>query len=91
MRCLMIAALAATGTLMLSFPAAAIPAGPLSGLSSSSDMLTYARLRRHSMRRSQRMNPGASFATKRTRGAPAGSTGGNGATGSYAAPSGQGH
>ena len=38
------------------------------------------------MQRTQRMYPGASFVRNTTRGAPAGSSGGNGTTGSYAAP-----
>ncbi|MGH1572847.1 hypothetical protein ACRAWG_21915 [Methylobacterium sp. P31] len=95
MRLLMLAALAAS-SVVLSLPAAAAPASPVAGLSSPSEMLTDVRMSRHHMRhhsmsRMHRGYPGASFVRKRTRGAPAGSNMGNGATGSVAAPSGQGH
>lgn len=95
MRYVMLAALAAS-SVILSHPAAATPASPVAGLSAPSDMLTnvrmrHHRIRRHSMWRTQRRYPGASFVRKRTRGAPAGSNLGNGATGSVAAPSGHGH
>lgn len=96
MRFLTLAVLAAAGSAILSLPAAAVPAGPVVGVSSPSDMLTTVRMRRHHMRyhsmsRMHRSYPGASFVRKRTPGAPAGSNMGNGATGSVAAPSGQGH
>jgi len=51
--------------------------------------MRHHRTRRPSMQRTQRMYPGASFVRNTTRGAPAGSSGGNGTTGSYAAPSGK--
>lgn len=94
MRIPSLTALAAVGLAILCLPAAAVPAGPVAGVSSQPDMLTQVRMRRHRMRRSsmqrtQRMYPGASFVRNTTRGAPAGSSGGNGTTGSYAAPSGK--
>ena len=94
MRVLVLAALAGVGLSVLAIPALAVPAGPVAGISSPSDMLTNVRMRRHrmhrrSMMRTQRKYPGASFARNTTRGAIAGSGGGNGATGSYAAPSGK--
>lgn len=96
MRFLMLAALAATGSIVAFLPADAAPARPIAVLSSPSDMLTTVRMRRHRMRRhfmsrSQRKYPGASFVRNKTPGAPAGSSGGNGTTGSTAAPSGGGH
>lgn len=94
MRILVLAALASVGLSVLALPASAVPAGPVAGVSSLSDMLTTVRMRRHHMRRhsmsrTQRRYPGASFARNKTPGAPAGSGGGNGTTGSYAAPSGR--
>ena len=94
MRTLFLAALAGVGLASLTFPAAAVPAGPVAGVSSPSDMLTNVRMRHHRMHRrmmsrTQRRYPGASFARNKTRGAIAGSGGGNGTTGSYAAPSGR--
>ncbi len=94
MRTMFLAALAGVGLASLTLPAAAVPAGPAAVITSSSDMLTTVRMRRHHMRRrmmsrTQRRYPGASFARNKTPGAPAGSGGGNGATGSYAAPSGK--
>lgn len=94
MRVLVLAALAGLGLGVLALPASAVPAGPMAGISSSSDMLTNVRMRRHRMRRhsmsrTQRRYPGASFARNKTPGAAAGSGGGNGVTGSYAAPSGR--
>ncbi|MCJ2067292.1 hypothetical protein MKK75_00455, partial [Methylobacterium sp. J-030] len=89
MRFLTLSVVAAIGTTILSLPAAAVPAAPVAGISSPSDMLTNVRMRRHHMRRrmmsrTQRRYPGASFARNKTPGAPAGSGGGNGVTGSYA-------
>ncbi|TXM98878.1 hypothetical protein FV242_27355 [Methylobacterium sp. WL64] len=94
MRMFVLAALAGCGFAGLILPASAVPAGPGAGVSSPSDMLTNVRMRRHrmhrrSMMRTQRKYPGASFVRNTTRGAPAGSSGGNGTTGSYAAPSGK--
>jgi hypothetical protein len=94
MRIPSLAALSAVGLAILCLPAAAVPAGPGAGASSPSDMFTPVRMRHHrtrrpSMQRTQRMYPGASFVRNTTRGAPAGSSGGNGTTGSYAAPSGK--
>jgi hypothetical protein len=99
MRNLTLAAFAAAGLAVLSLPAAAVPAGPALGISSSSDMLINVRMRHHHMRRhhmrrgmmsqTQRRYPGASFVRNKTRGAAAGSSMGNGTTGSYAAPSGK--
>ncbi|MCJ2089542.1 hypothetical protein MKK88_26655 [Methylobacterium sp. E-005] len=94
MRFLTLAVLAAAGSAVLSLPAAAVPAGPVAGVSSPSDMLTTVRAKRHRKKRammsnSQMMKPGASGVNNKTPGAPAGSGGGNGATGSNAAPSGK--
>lgn len=94
MRVLILATLAGVGLSVLALPAAAVPAGPVAGVSSPSDMLTNVRMRRHRMRRHsmsriQRRYPGASFARNKTPGAIAGSSSGNGVTGSYAAPSGR--
>ena len=94
MRVLVLAALAGVGLTVLALPAVAVPAGPVAGVSSLSDMLTNVRMRRHHTRRHsmsgiQRRYPGASFVRNKTPGAAAGSSGGNGVTGSYAAPSGR--
>ena len=94
MRILVIAALAGVGLGVLAVPASAVPAGPATGLSSPSDMLTDVRMRRHhvqrhSMSRVQRRYPGASFVRNKTPGSAGGSSRGNGVTGSYAAPSGR--
>ena len=94
MRVQVLAALAGLGLGALALPASAVPAGPMAGISAPSDMLTnvrmrHHRMRRHSMSRIQRRYPGASFARNKTPGAIAGSSGGNGVTGSYAAPSGR--
>ena len=94
MRMFVLAALAGCGLAGFVLPASAVPAGPAAGVSSPSDMFTNVRMRRHrmhrrSMMRTQRKYPGASFVRNTTRGAPAGSSGGNGTTGSYAAPSGK--
>lgn len=94
MRFLILAVLAAAGSAILSLPAAAVPAGPVVGIASPSDMVTSVRMKRHRKRRSmmsnsQMMKPGASGVNNKTPGAPAGSGGGNGATGSTAAPSGK--
>lgn len=94
MRVLVLAALAGVGLSVLALPAAAVPAGPVAGISSPSNMLTtvrmrHHRMRRHSMSRIQRRYPGASFVRNKTPGAIAGSSRGNGVTGSYAAPSGR--
>lgn len=94
MRVLVLAALAGVGLSVLTLPAAAVPAGPVPGVSSPIDMLINVRMkrhrmRRHSMMRTQRRYPGASFVRNKTPGAAAGSSGGNGVTGSYAAPSGR--
>ncbi|MGU3545081.1 hypothetical protein [Methylobacterium sp. A52T] len=94
MRILVLAALAGVGLGVLAVPASAVPAGPATGLSAPSDMLTDVRmrrhhLRRHSMSRVQRRYPGASFVRNKTPGSAGGSSRGNGVTGSYAAPSGR--
>lgn len=94
MRTLTLAALAAIGVAVLSLPAAAVPAGPAASISAPAGMVTNVRMRRHRMRRSrmgsiQRKYPGASFVRNKTPGAIGGSSGGNGVTGSYAAPSGK--
>lgn len=94
MRIPYLAALAGAGLAILCLPAAAVPAGPGAGLAAPSALLTQVRMRHHHMRRgsmarTQRKYPGASFVRNTTRGAPAGSSGGNGTTGSYAAPSGR--
>lgn len=94
MRVLVLAALAGVGVSLLALPASAVPAGPVAGVSSPTDMLTNVRMRRHRVRRRsmsgiQRRYPGASFVRNKTPGAAAGSSGGNGVTGSYAAPSGR--
>lgn len=83
MRVLVLAALAGVGLSVLALPASAVPAGPVAGISSPSDMLTNVRMRRHRMRRHsmsriQRRYPGASFARNKTPGAIAGSSGGMG-------------
>ena len=51
MRTLALTAFAAIGLALLSLPAAAVPAGPMSGISTSAGMLTPVRMRRHRMRR----------------------------------------
>lgn len=51
MRTLILTALAAVGLAILSHPASAVPAGPVSGISAPSGMLTEARMRRRPMRR----------------------------------------
>lgn len=94
MRTLTLAILAVAGSVAASLPAAAVPAGPLAGISPTSDMVTVVRMKRRHMRRSamsrsQMMKPGASGVNNKTPGAAAGSNMGNGATGSYAAPSGK--
>jgi hypothetical protein len=91
MRASIIAALlAGLGPVVLTGPAAAVPAGPGSTVTVPSDVLTPVRMKRHRMRQSRRMMPGASGVRNVTRGAPAGSsTGGNAVTGSTAAPSGR--
>ena len=94
MRVPVLAALAGVGLSVLALPAAAVPAGPVAGVSSPPDMLTNVRMKRHRVRRHsmsgiQRRYPGASFVRNKTPGAAAGSGGGNGVTGSYAAPSGR--
>lgn len=91
MRASIIAALVAgLGSVSLIGPAAAVPAGPGSAVATSSDMLTPVRMKRHRKRMSRRgMMPGASGVRNVTRGAPAGSSGGNAVTGSTAAPSGK--
>ncbi|MEE7493772.1 hypothetical protein MOTC310_26440 [Methylobacterium oryzae] len=94
MRISALAALAGVSLGILSVPAAAVPVGPVNGVSPPSDMVTDVRMRGHHMRphsmsRIQRRYPGASFARNKTPGAPGGSSRGNGVTGSYAAPSGR--
>lgn len=51
MRIFVLAALTGAGLVGLSLPASAVPASPVAGVSSSSDMLTTVRMRRHRMRR----------------------------------------
>lgn len=94
MRILTLAVIAVVGSITVSLPAEAVPAGPAAGLSPSSDPVTVVRMKRRHMRgsamsRSQMMKPGASGVNNKTPGAAAGGTMGNGATGSYAAPSGK--
>ena len=94
MRILTLAVIAVVGSITVSLPAEAVPAGPAAGLSPSSDLVTVVRMKRRHMRRSamsrsQMMKPGASGVNNKTPGAAAGGTMGNGATGSYAAPSGK--
>lgn len=94
MRFRVLAALVGVGFSVLALPASAVPAGPVASVTAPSDMVTTVRMRRHhmhrrSMMRTQRKYPGASFVRNTTPGAPAGSGGGNGTTGSYAAPSGR--
>lgn len=87
---IIVALLAGLGSVSLIGPAAAVPAGPGSGLAASSGMLTPVRMKRSRKRTRRGMMPGASGARTVTRGAAAGSsTGGNTVTGSTAAPSGK--
>ena len=53
MRTLTLTAFAAIGLAFLALPAAAVPAGPVSGISEPSDVITLARMRSHRMRRSK--------------------------------------
>ena len=82
------ALLTGLGTAPLVTPAAAVPAGPASAIAVPTDAIVNVRMKRSRMMRmgGPSTSNGPSTAT---RGAPAGSTGGNGVTGSGAAPSGK--
>lgn len=67
MRTLILAAITAVSLAVLSLPAAAVPAGPVSGISSS-DMLTQVRMRGHHMMRRHAARPRMTWAQRgRTR------------------------
>ncbi len=51
MRILSLSLLTASSLAVLSLPAAAVPAGPASGISASDGMTTHVRMHRHHMRR----------------------------------------
>lgn len=95
MRTSMIAAALLTGfgTASVITPAAAVPAGPASAIAVPTDAIVNVRMKKRRMKRSRMMRMGGPSTSNgpstATRGAPAGSTGGNGVTGSGAAPSGK--
>ncbi|MGY2053104.1 hypothetical protein [Methylobacterium sp. JK268] len=83
--------LAGLGAGALSGPASALPVGPDRGIAAPDGAISEARMRRHARhahRHGFRVRPGGRF-NNVTRGAPAGSSGGNAVTGSTAAPSGR--
>lgn len=76
------------GMALLVIPAAAIPFRPSLAVGTSTDMLAATRMRRSDRPAGLVRHQQYRF-NQVTRGAPAGSSGGNGVTGSVAAPSGK--
>lgn len=88
------ALLSGFGIAALATPAAAVPAGPSIAVAAPADTIVNVRMKKRRMKRvsGRRMMGGPSTSGGRstaTPGAPAGSTGGNGVTGSGAAPTGK--